>query len=150
MKRDEARKRLYEARLMRNDEEFRAFEEALAALLEIGGPDLLDDMFAAFDDATGQHEVMWNLVHALEDYEDDLYLPALMSWTPRLLPHAREWAGYLHERLLASNKSLPPYLDRLASVPPETRRAVRELLDDIERRKPMLKRQIQRARKKLG
>lgn len=150
MGRDEAAKKLRQVRLMRNPEELKEFEAAFAALLEIGGPAVVDDMFAAFDDATGQHEVMWNLVHALEDYEDNVYLPALMFWTPRLLPHAREWAGYLHERVLASSKSLPPYLDRLSSLSPEAKQAVQSLLEDVERRKPKLKRQIQRARRKLG
>ena len=150
MDRQQAAVRLYESRLMRTPEEVSMFEQARLALYEMHDPLVLQDLFAAFDDATEQNEVMWGLIHQAEDFGLGIYLPALLAATPRLLLPAREWASVLHERVLNGAKSLPMYEDLLSALPEDTKHAIRTLLEEIAQNRPKLKQKAQGALRRLG
>jgi hypothetical protein len=136
-------KKLYEARMMRTRKEVDTFEEARVALYETGDPAVLDDLFAAFDDATEQNEVMWGLIHDIEGFGLDVYLAELAKAVPRMLPQAKEWAMIFHERILNSKEVSQLYREILQNLPEETRAPVALLLEEIAQSKPKLKKRAQ-------
>lgn len=136
-------KRLYQARKMQTQEEVKQFEEAREALVSSGNTNVLSDLFAAFDDSTEQHEVMFGLVHDVESYEPQKYLTLLARATPKMLRTAKEWAKILHMRLLNSRKHRLIYRNVVRSLPPKTRSSIASLLEEIAHSEPEFRKRIQ-------
>jgi len=67
---------------MRSDEEFRAFEDALTFLAAHPDPNDLPDLHLALDDDCDQHEVMFGLVHFIEDFDVDAQIWAFLDVMP--------------------------------------------------------------------
>jgi hypothetical protein len=60
----------------------------------------LPDLLLTFFDDTEQREVMWGLVHHVEDYPAALYVSRLVETLPEMIPQAHEWALLLLRRVL--------------------------------------------------
>ena len=108
---------LYDSRLMRSEAEVAAFEDARIKLSEQGDPAVLPYFFAAFDDATEQHEVMWGLVHEVEGFELQAYLKEMISAAPSMIQSAKEWLIIMHKRILATRGAYSVYREILAELP---------------------------------
>ena len=136
MNREEAAKKLRETRLLKSREEVEAFDEAHLALSSTGDPAVLEDLFAAFDDATEQHEVMWGLVHDVESFGLETFMKVMGESAPRLLPHAKEWLTILHERILNSEQATEVYRGIIPTLPERSQEVVKGLLAEIRQARP--------------
>jgi hypothetical protein len=138
MDRSSSARKLYDSRIMKTPEEVKNFEDAQVELFADRDPAVLPDLFAAFDDSTQHMEVMWGLVHTVEGFDLKVYLGELGKAVPKLLPHAKDWALLLHQRVMNTKKALPIYRKVLASLPPEARAAVTKLLEEVRSTSPNL------------
>jgi hypothetical protein len=93
-------------------------------------PALLPDLFGSFFDATEGEEVMWNLLHLVEDFPAQAYAQALVAALPGMVAQAREWALLLLQRMLnsASDRALLREAYRAHSA--EHQQLLRELLQE--------------------
>jgi hypothetical protein len=144
MNRQEAAKRLLEARKMKTPAEVEAFDEARFALTSTGDPAVLADLFAAFDDATEHHEVMWGLVHDVESFGLEAYMKEMGEAAPRMLSRAREWLTILHERILNSERATDVYRGVIPTLPGESREAIKGLLAEIRQARPEVEEAVRR------
>lgn len=133
---------LYEARRMRTPDEVQSFERAREALAASKNPAVIAHLLAALDDSTEHEEVMWGLVHDAEAFEREAYVNALVSSMSQMLPHAKDWAILLHMRILNSDDAVELYRKVLPTVPEETQRSIREILEEIQRTRPKYSKQI--------
>jgi len=108
---------LYNSRLMRSEAEVAAFEDARIKLSEQGNSAVLPYFFAAFDDATEQHEVMWGLVHEVEGFDLETYLKEMVSAAPSMIQQAKEWLIIMHKRILATRGAYAVYREILSELP---------------------------------
>lgn len=136
-------RQLYQARRMQTPDEFKRFEEARTALFSTGDPAVLSDLFAAFDDSTEQHEVMWGLVHDVEAFAPDIYLRELAVAAPKMLPHAKGWVEILHYRILNSIEYSSKYREIIPTLPSDTQKAVKRLLEEIVESEPEYRTRVQ-------
>jgi hypothetical protein len=89
------------ARMLRTHEEVRAFDGALAELVKQRDPSDLPALLRVFVDATEDPDnVMWGLVHHVEDFEPVAYAEAFVACLPDTVPSAREWMTILAIRQL--------------------------------------------------
>jgi len=79
-------------KFLRSFEEVKAFDDALAVLAQDLDVNILPDLFLIFEDKTQQPEVMWGLVHFIEDFSVEEELHAFIQSAPVLLESAQEWA----------------------------------------------------------
>src|SRR5437868_2669954 len=79
-------------------EDVQWFDAALADAAKRAKPRDLPALFAVFRDDTQQHEVMWGLVHLVEDFPNPGYVKALVAALPDLRRRAPEWAELLSGR----------------------------------------------------
>lgn len=89
------------ARMLRTPEEVQAFDRALAELTERPGLADLPDLLRVFTDATEDpSNVMWGLLHHVEDFEPAAYAEAFVECLPETVPSARQWMTTLAIRQL--------------------------------------------------
>jgi hypothetical protein len=140
MKLEETVKQLEANRRMRSSEEVVAFEKALeyiSTLNKLNDLELLERLHLVFDDDTEHHEIMFGLVHLLENADVDMQIIALVKALPRLKALAPEWAKILHFRLLNDAVSRESYREVLKTeVEPSHIIAARELLTEIASHEP--------------
>src|SRR6267143_5482459 len=70
-------------------------------------PSLLPDLFLSFYDDTEGEEIMWGLLHVVEDFPPQAYGSALVDALPGMVTQAKRWALLLLMRLLNSATDRP-------------------------------------------
>jgi hypothetical protein len=84
-----------------------AWEDFADAVAEVDTADvtLLPALYACFTDEAAALPVMWQLLHLVEDFEEEASLLALMEQTPSLQEHAPHWLATLWSRTLNSDEA---------------------------------------------
>jgi hypothetical protein len=136
--------RLRAVRMLQSSDQMREFDEIMQELVAKSrsdgsfDPALLPDLLRTFIDATEGEEQMWGLLHFVENYADELYVPTLVQALPEMSADARKWGVRLLLRVLnnpASHSHLREFY-RNMSVPDQQR--LGEFLSEVARRGPSL------------
>ena len=132
--------RLRAVRRLETSEQMREFDEILEELAPDGAfdPALLPDLLRTFIDDTEGEEQMWGLLHFVENYADDVYVPALVQALPDMNAHARRWGVLLLLRVLNSPPSQSQLRDVYRSLPPADQQRLEEFLREVARENPTL------------
>lgn len=123
-------------RLIRSRAEVVAFDEALAAVAsqpEREVENFLPELFTVFDDACQQHEVMWGLVHFVEDFDLETMIRAYAQAMPTLFQQAPEWAEILMHGVLNSDTDRAALKRLLPTLSSTDQLALRQVLDVIRK-----------------
>jgi len=94
-------------------------------------PALLPDLLLSLYDDTDGEEVMWGLLHLVEDFPAEAYAVALVEALPRMVIHAKEWALLLLQRMVNSESDRLLLRDAYRAAGPEKQRLPRDLLAEI-------------------
>ncbi len=149
MDRHEMAKKLYQARKMQTPEEVKTFEKARVFLFSTRDSFILSALFAAFDDSTEQHEVMWGLIHDAEAFNREIYVREMAMAIPRMLPHSKNWALLILQRVLSNKEAFLIYRNVVPNLSLETKEANKKLLGKIGKSKPKLGKQVRELLKLL-
>lgn len=127
--------KLYNNRLMQDDEQIALFEEALERIGSEHDFQHIPLLCRAFDDETEHYEVMYGMVHAVERY-DKFSTPAqatakFINAIPSMLPHAAEWLETLLFGILNDDASRRVFAEQLANSPQDVQNQVRSILRKI-------------------
>jgi hypothetical protein len=123
--------RLRESRLMRTDAEVAQFIAALDELADRRRQTDLPGLHQAFDDQTKHGEVMWSLVHLIEDFDCQAAAIALVAALPEMTPTARDWMKLLVIRTLNSDEARPLLMDAYRTSSRSEQDALRGLVAAI-------------------
>src|SRR5262249_20801771 len=96
--------RLKAARRLQSDEDCEQFEDALAEIDPATDLALLPALYECFDDQTEELDLMWQLVHLVEDFEVEASLRGLIEKTPFLREQAPNWLVILWAGVLNSDE----------------------------------------------
>lgn len=124
-------KKLKENRLLRNKDEFINFEQAIAELSDVTDYEVIRGICEAFDDNTEDEEVMFALVHFIEDFEGEQGLLETAKSIPYMIDNARRWAKILHYRILNDDSSRVMYAAVVRRVDSKTKNIVIDMLNEI-------------------
>ena len=94
-------------------------------------PSLLPDLFLSLYDDTDNEELMWGLLHLVEDFPPQAYASALVEVLPRMVAQAKEWALLLLQRMLNGASYRPLLREAYRSHSMEHQQLLRELLQEI-------------------
>lgn len=128
--------KLKENRFLRNALEVNNFENAIESIVSLNDVNLIKDLCAGFDDQTEDDEVMFGLIHAIEDFDGEKGLLETAKAIPGMLPHAKEWATVLNYRVLNHEPSRRKYGDVLKKVDVTTKDLIVKILNDIKEEDP--------------
>lgn len=137
---EELTQKLIDNRLLKNEEEIAAFEQAISSILDLKEVNLIRSMCLGFHDATENDEVMFGLIHAIESYDDffdsEQSLNELAGSLPYMLSHAKEWAKTLHKRILNHEPSFKEYKKVISTADDSVKEMVLQVLNEIKERNP--------------
>ena len=111
-------------RLLRSPEEVKNFDDALGAYAKRLSAGDLPDLYSVLDDATENHEVMFGLVHLIEDFEPLPSFRAFLAAIPRMKLNASHWVETLVLRIFNDDQTRDMFLAELHSAPEESRAQV--------------------------
>nr|WP_293095756.1 Imm30 family immunity protein [Okeania sp. SIO2F4] len=104
---------LQENRLMKTPQEIKIFEETLEKIAEHPNDDNLKDLHLILDDNCEHPEIMFSLVHFLEDFELQKQIQAFIELIPQLMNAAPEWTKIIHYRIINDESACKLYQNSL-------------------------------------
>jgi len=120
-------------RHLRSPGEIEQFDKALEELSAEGDLEVKDiqDLFLVFDDDCDNEEVMYGLVHFLEDLDLNTLLERFIEAVPNLSAQAPEWAKVFLYRILNTDNARVMFKKMLSGSNPDSRRIVYEMLSEM-------------------
>ena len=96
---------LRQIQLERSDDFVARFEEVLAEVVELNDPTCIVLLCAFFDDSEEFDELMFSIIHTIENFDDATYASQLVKAAPRLCENSPRWASIVFMRVLNSQAS---------------------------------------------
>lgn len=119
---------LQENRLMKTPQEINLFEETLEKIAEHPNDESLKDLHLILDDNCEHPEIMFSLVHFLEDFELQKQIQAFIEVIPQLIITAPEWTKTIHDRMINDESACKLYQNSLELANQKTPHFLYQLL----------------------
>ena len=88
-------------------------------------------MCIVFEDETQEEEIMFGLVHFIEDFEMGKYLTEMPKALPKMVESAKEWAMLLNIRILNNDLYRSEYAKVLVGMNHDIQLTIINLLNEI-------------------
>ena len=119
---------LQENRLMKTSQEINLFEETLEKLTKYPDDKHLKDLHLILDDNCEHPEIMFSLLHFLEDFEPQQQIQAFIEVIPQLMITAPEWTKIIHYRMINDESAVKIYQNSLELANQKTPHFLYQLL----------------------
>jgi len=119
---------LQENRLMKTPQEIKLFEETLEKIAKYPKDDNLKELHLILDDNCEHPEIMFSLVHFLEDFDLQKQIPAFIEVIPQLMIAAPEWTKIIHYRIMNDESACKLYHNTLELANQKTPHFLYQLL----------------------
>ena len=126
---------LINSRKLSNSEEYALFESSLQTLQMKITIDDVAEICKAFCDDTKDDEVMFGLIHLIEQLRGAEYLKKIAICTPNM-KDAHEWAMTLNKRIINSQKYFEMYIVVIDELEKEYKEKILKLLVDVKNDNP--------------
>lgn len=126
---------LINARKLSTNKEYVLFESALQALQVSITIDDIVEICKAFCDDTQDDEVMFGIVHLIEQFQGEEYLKRIAICTPDM-KDAHDWAMTLNKRIINSQKYFEKYIEIISELEKEYKKKILKLLADVKNDNP--------------
>jgi hypothetical protein len=100
---------LQENRLMKTPQEIDLFETTLEKIVKYPNNDNLKNLYLILDDNCEHPDVMFSLVHFLEDFDLQKQIQAFIEVIPKLMITAPEWTKIIHYRIVNDESACKLY-----------------------------------------
>ena len=114
-------------------EEFDQLLESLGAE-DSSEPSMLSDLLGVFIDDTEEREHMWGLLHYVEAFPNEVYVPRLIAALPSMRSRAREWGELLLLRILNDSTCHALVRAGYSTLPAEQRSSLDTFLAEVAAR----------------
>lgn len=126
---------LINSRKLSTNEEYVLFEDALQALQMSITIDDIAEICKAFCDDTKDDEVMFGIIHLIEQLQGEEYLKKIAICTPDMRD-AHDWAMTLNKRIINSQKYFEMYIEIIGELEKEYKEKILKLLVDVKNDNP--------------
>ncbi|MED4531242.1 Imm30 family immunity protein [Metabacillus fastidiosus] len=124
-------KRLYDCRLLTNELEYEEFDNILEKLADCTDEKIIQELCMVFDDEAEEEEIMFGLVHLIEDFDMEKYLTEMPRALPKMIENAKEWALILNRRILNDDLYRAEYTKIITHMNDDIKLTVINLLNEI-------------------
>jgi hypothetical protein len=122
---------LRQIQLEQGDDFVARFENVLADIAAMNDRTCIVLLCAFFDDDAEFDELMFSIIHTIENFDDATYASELVKAAPRLCERAPRWASIVFMRVLNSPTSTAMLVDALRNGTDEQRESVYSLMRKI-------------------
>lgn len=105
-----------------------SFDSLLEQISLMHDPKCISKLLPLFVDDADYDEIIFSLVHTIENYEDDVYVREIIKHLKDFYEKSPHWAIIIHMRIVNSPESLAAYERRLKFVSSDEREVVRKVL----------------------
>lgn len=126
---------LFASRRLSTKKEYETFENSLEMLQNNITIDDIDAVCQVFCDETKDDEVMFGLVHLIEQLQGNNYIKSIVIASPDML-EAHEWAMTLNKRIINSSKYFDEYINIINRLDSNHKEKILKLLIDIKNDNP--------------
>lgn len=126
---------LINARSLSTNEEYLSFESALQSLQKNITIDDVPEICKAFCDDTQNDEVMFEIIHLIEQLQGDEYLKKIAICSPNM-KDAHDWAMTLNKRIINSQRFFEKYIEVISELEEESKEKIILLLNDVKNDNP--------------
>ncbi|MEC4882861.1 MAG: Imm30 family immunity protein [Scytonema sp. PMC 1070.18] len=119
---------LQENCLLKTPQEINLFEETLEKIAKHPNDDNLKDLYLILDDNCEHHEIMFSLVHFLEDFDIQKQIQTFIEVIPQLMITAPEWTKIIHYRIINDESACKLYQNSLELANQKTPHFLYQLL----------------------
>lgn len=126
---------LINARNLSTNEEYLSFESALRSLQKNITIDDVTEICKTFCDDTQNDEVMFEIIHLIEQLQGEEYLKKIAICSPDM-KDAHDWAMTLNKRIINSQRFFEMYIDVISELEEESKKKILLLLDDVKNDNP--------------
>jgi hypothetical protein len=136
--------RLRAVRRLETEEQMQEFDELLDNLGEedSNDPALLSDLLRTFIDDTKGREQMWGLLHYVEAFPVEIYVPTLVQVLPEMRSLARKWGVLLLLRVLNNPTWRLDLREVYRKLPNSDQQQLVEVLTEVARESSDLARKV--------
>ncbi|ODV36793.1 hypothetical protein BFG60_3640 [Microcystis aeruginosa NIES-98] len=113
---------------MKTPQEINLFEETLKKLAKYPDDKDLKDLHLILDDNCEHPEIMFSLLHFLEDFEPQQQIQAFIEVIPQLMITAPEWTKIIHYRIINDESAVKIYQNSLELANQKTPHFLYQLL----------------------
>jgi hypothetical protein len=108
------------------------FDEVLGKIAKLNDPMSIGSLVKYFDDDSDYHEVLFGIVHLVEEFDDHTYLTELLPSMPWMVENSPYWGKVLHYRILNSPATFNEYINVLPSLSGDVKNHLKKLLAEIK------------------
>ncbi|WZP00523.1 Imm30 family immunity protein [Isosphaeraceae bacterium EP7] len=122
----------------------RRSEEIIGQIAELKDPASVDVLLSLLDDHAEFDELMFSIIHAIEIFDDRIFVREIIRHLPEFWRTAPRWASIIHMRIMNSPRTLAAYAIAFENLSEDEKHAVREVLIALRRKRPVFEERIDR------
>ena len=126
---------LINSRKLNTNEEYALFENALQVLQTSITIDDIPEICKAFYDDTADDEVMFGIIHLIEQLDGEEYLKKIATCTPNM-KDAHDWAMTLNKRIINNQEYFEKYIEIISKLEKKYKENILKLLIDVKNDNP--------------
>lgn len=107
------------------------YEDLLAEVVSLKNPDSIVPLMGLFYDGAIYPEVMYSVVHAIEIFDDSVYVREVLRGAPALCSRCPYWASTIFVRILNSEPTRLELAQQLRNAGNEIKSSVRSLMETL-------------------
>ncbi len=108
----------------------------MTEIASLGHPLSIKYLIQYLDDSSAHAVVLFNIVHAIETFNKNIYIGKLLPLLPEFIKCSPVWAEIIHERILSDIEATDIYKERLWHTKDYTRVAIKKFLRSFKESKP--------------
>jgi hypothetical protein len=118
----------------RRDNYVQRSEEVLGQIAGFHDPSSIGLLMPLLDDHAEYDELMFSIIHAIESFDDDIYVREILRHLPGFLAQSPRWTTIIHMRILNSPQTLAAYGSAIKTLSNPEKRAVHDVLNLVRRK----------------
>ena len=104
-----------------------AFERQLATIAQVNDPAVIGQLLTLLDDGAEYDELMFSLIHTIEQFNDDDYVSQIIRALPKQWKATPKWLQVIHVRIINSESTMECYVSTIAKASEEIKGVSREV-----------------------
>jgi hypothetical protein len=107
------------------------FEDHLAKVADLRDPDHIGRLLPLFDDETEFDEVMFSIIHTMENCTGAAYVREILNYLESFFAHSTRWTVVISMRIMNSPAAMAAFAHEIGSLTAKQKLAVRNVLESV-------------------
>lgn len=112
------------------------FERIVSQIRELKEPKSILLLLQFLSDKSEELHLMWSIIHAIEIFDDSIYVTEILNASNYLISNSPEWASIIFMRIINSDESKVELIRQLNQSSLITKKSVKQIMETINNESP--------------